>query len=180
MGTSDVVEAAAREHGPALVGYAYLLTGDLATAQDVVQDAFVRAFARFTGRRDPEHVAAYLRQCVLNGVRDGYRRRGTFLAARPRLAAQADPPPDTLASEHVDLQRALGALSPRERACVILRYYDDRSVREVAEALRLSEGAVKRYLADARAKLGDRLAESPDDVVPVRLTRGGLAEGRAR
>lgn len=51
MGTSGAVETAAREHGPALVGYAYLLTGTPATVQ------------------------AYLRQCVLNGIRDGSRRR---------------------------------------------------------------------------------------------------------
>jgi RNA polymerase sigma factor (sigma-70 family) len=177
MGTSDAVETAAREHGPALIGYAYLLTGNLADAQDLVQDAFVRAFARIRGGQSPEHLEAYLHRSVLNGVRDGYRRRHTFLGARPALAQSAGPDADSLAAEHVDIQRALSSLSPRERACVVLRYYDDLSVREVAESLRLSEGAVKRYLSDARGRLGDLLTEEPDAGWPVRLTSRGSERG---
>lgn len=173
MGARREIELVARERGSALVGYAFLLTGDLASAQDLVQDAFVRTFARFGPWRDVGHIEAYVRRAILNGARDGYRRRQTLLGATPRLVAVADPPTDGVAAEHVDLERALAALSPRQRACVVLRYYDDLSVRETAEALRLSEGAVKRYLAEARGRLGDALADEPAEHVPVRLTPPG-------
>ena len=168
MSRQDVVETLARERGPALVGYAYLLTGDLATAQDAVQDALVHTFVRLRAGHDAQHAEAYVRQAILNGVRDGYRRRRTFLGARVRLAGSADPSPDSVVVEHVDVQRALAALSPRERACVVLRHFEDLPVREVAEALRLSEGAVKRYLSDARARLGELLADEPEESWPVR------------
>ncbi len=109
-----------------------------------------------------------MRQAILNGVRDGYRRRRAFLGARVRLAGSAGPSPDSVVVDHVDVQRALAALSPRERACVVLRHFEDLPVREVAEALRLSEGAVKRYLSDARARLGELLADEPEEFWPVR------------
>jgi RNA polymerase sigma-70 factor (ECF subfamily) len=170
MGWQALVETLARERGPALVGYAYLLTGDLATAQDVVQDAFVRTSVRFRSGSDPEHLEAYVRQAILNAVRDGYRRRRTFLGARVQLSGPVDDGHlDGAVVDHVDVQRAMAALSPRERACVVLRHFEDLPVREVAESLRLSEGAVKRYLSDARARLGELLADPPGETWPVEL-----------
>ena len=173
----DDLDALARERGSALLGYAYLLTGDRQSAQDLVQDAFVRPFARLTAGHDPDRLEAYLRRAILKGVRAGYRRHSTFLVARPRLAAQPGPAPDSLAAEHADLERALAALSPRERACVVLRHLEDRSVAETAELLGLSDGAVKRYLADGRARLGRLLADpeleraADADTIPVTSRR---------
>ena len=161
MAWQDDVDALARERGSALLAYAYLLTGDRAGAQDLVQDAFVRTFARLSAGHDPDHLESYVRRAIVNGARDGYRRRRTFLGVRSRLAPPPGPPPDALATEHADLERALACLSPRERACVVLRHLEDLSVAETAELLGLSEGAVKRYLSDARARLG-RLLEDPD------------------
>lgn len=177
MTWQDDVDALVRERGAALLAYAYLLTGDRYLAQDLLQDALVRTFARLSAGHDPGRLEAYVRQAILNGVRDGYRRRGTFLGARARLAAQPGPAPDVLAAEHADLEHALATLSPRERACVVLRHLEDRSVAETAELLGLSEGAVKRYLSDGRARLG-RLLADPDlaqvadaDTVPVTARR---------
>ena len=167
MDSHDEVEALARQRGPALVGYAYLLTGDLTTAQDVVQDAFVRMLVRRSAGQAPEHAEAYLRKAILNGVRDGYRRHRTFLGARPRLVEQDGRAMESLAVAHLDLQRALATLTSRERACVVLRYVDDLSIREVAAALRLGEGTVKRYLSDARAQLGGLLGEEPSETIQV-------------
>jgi RNA polymerase sigma-70 factor (ECF subfamily) len=177
MGRQDVVETLARERGPALVGYAYLLTGDLATAQDVVQDALVHTFVRFRSGRDPRHAEAYVRQSILDGVRGGYRRR-TFPGARTRLAGPGEPSSDDVEVEHVDVQRALAVLSPRERVCVVLRHFEDLSVREVAESLRLSDGAVERYLSDARARLGELLADESEEYWPVRPSRPAARRAR--
>ena len=68
-----------------------------------------------------------------------------------------------------ELKRALSVLSPRQRACVMLRHLDDLSVRETAAVLGLSEGAVKRYVSDGVATLNSLLGTSADPGEPVRL-----------
>jgi RNA polymerase sigma-70 factor (ECF subfamily) len=58
-----------------------------------------------------------------------------------------------------DLRAGLSALSPRQRACVVLRFYEDLTVPEVARALGCGEGTVKRHLSEAMTRLRQRLAE---------------------
>ena len=62
------------------------------------------------------------------------------------------------------MRAQLDALSPRERACIVLRYYEDLKVDDIADRLGISAGAVKRYLSDAHAKLADALARHEGDV----------------
>jgi RNA polymerase sigma-70 factor (sigma-E family) len=164
----DEFDTFARERGPALVGYGYLLTGELHAAQDLVQDAFVRTFARHRAGGDAEKIEAYVRQAMLNVYRDSYRKRRTWFGVRPLVAERAAyGPPDAVAAARIDVHSALARLSPRERTCVVLRHYEDLTVPEIATRLNLSEGAVKRYLSDARARLGPMLAEGADQHVDV-------------
>ena len=164
MSWQDDLEALARERGSALVAYAYLLTGDLPAAQDLVQDALVRTFVRLGAGHDPQRLESYVRRAILNGVRDRFRRRATFVGAQPRLVDQPSVAyPDTVAADRVDVERALARLAPRERACVVLQHYEDLPVVEIAELLRLSQGAVRRYLADARARLGAMLGDTSSE-----------------
>ena len=115
-----------------------------------------------------------MRRAILNGVRDRFRRRSTFLGARSRLVEPPLGDPDQTAVDKVDVERALERLTPRERACVVLRHYEDLPTAEIAEQLGLSQGAVRRYLTDARTRLGALLGDgsSEDDsrTEPVRLT----------
>lgn len=157
MGWQDDLGVLARERGPALVGYAYLLTGDLHSAQDLVQEGLVRTFAR-RRRDDVEWLEAYVRQAMLRAFLDD-RRRAQVRRDAPVSVPGTPLPPDTAAAGRVDVHAALRALSPRERACVVLRHFEDMTVPEVAERLGLSEGAVKRYLSDARRKLGALLSD---------------------
>lgn len=175
MGWQDDVTALARERGPALVGYAYLLVGDLAAAQDLVQDAFVKTFVRLRAGHDLDHLEAYVRRAILNGVRDGLRRRASFTAAAPRLAERSSAQDMAGVAERVDLERALAGLAPRVRACLVLRHYEGMAVAEVGRTLGLSDGAVKRYLSDGRARLGALLVEEEDrdEAETVRLTPEG-------
>lgn len=147
------------ERGGALVGYAYLLCGRLSEAEDLVQEGLVRTFSRRRSGVDVAWLEAYVRQAILSAYLDGYRKRRRWTGVAHLVAADVAPAqaPDTLALQRVDIRDALAALSPRERACVVARYLDDMSTREVADRLGLSEGAVKRYLSDARARLGDLL-----------------------
>ncbi|MGW0468228.1 RNA polymerase sigma factor [Streptomyces sp. NPDC003027] len=133
-------------HRLGMVRLAVLLVDDLATAEDVVQDAFTALY-----RRHGEHITevdnalGYLRTAVVNTSRSVLRRRRTVRAWTP--PAPADIPS---AEEHVVLDEAhrevlaaLGTLTPRRRQVLVLRYWADLSEAEIAETLGISRGAVK-------------------------------------
>ena len=158
----DVVERLARERGRALVGYAYLLTWDQSAAEDLVQEALVRTFARSRSLDDLWGAEAYVRRTMLNLFLDT-RRRATRWGGVRHLVATGDVADDGVTTpEQLDVRRALVDLPRRERACVVLRYYDDLTVRQIAERLGVSEGAVKRYLSTGVKRLG-HLVSSADD-----------------
>ena len=151
-----------RERGPALYGYAYVLTGDRHAAEDLVQDALIRTFrsGRSKGSIDSTH--AYVKRAITTAFIDGHRRA----AARPQRAsgdagdlnapsasAAKTPDPSGELAQAVDIHRALLTLPPRERACVVLRYLEDKPVATVAAELGLATGTVKRYLSDAITRL---------------------------
>ena len=164
-----------RERGPSLIGYAYLLTGDHAAAQDVVQEALIRTFSRRRSGVDIEWLEAYVRRAILHVYLDGYRKRRRWWGRAPALAdGNGAEAPDTIAVRRADIQAALACLPPQERACIILRHVDDLSVDEVAERLGVAPGTVKRYLFDARHRLSPLLGEDDTertDVTTVRRTR---------
>jgi RNA polymerase sigma-70 factor (sigma-E family) len=138
---------------------AFLLCGDQSQAEDLVQDALVRAFARPLRTPRPGAAEAYVRVIMVNLFIDGARRRSRWNRAVPLLARTetvTDP-----ASQVLDrdvMLTALNGLSPQQRACVVLRYYQDLPVAQVASALGVAEGTVKRYLSDAMTRLAARLS----------------------
>lgn len=178
MRTDDVLAELARTRGPALVGYAYLLTGDRAAAEDLVQDAFVRVFSRH--RATPvERWEPYVRRAVLTAFLDE-RRRNARRRERDHLVVAPTVTPDASGAvgDDVDIERALALLPPRERACVVLRFHDDLTVPEIARELGLAPGSVKRYLHDAAERLAPVLGRdalgSPEDVPTLPTSnRGG-------
>lgn len=162
----DTLDVLVRERGPALFGYAYVLTGSGAQAEDLLQDALVRTFR--TGRAsvslDTAHV--YVKRAIASAFIDGHRRA----SARPQRAygdagdvtttasgtaqfASAQPDHAPGVETAVDLHSAILQLAPRERACLVLHYLEDMPVAAVAETLGIAQGTVKRYLADAVSKL---------------------------
>jgi RNA polymerase sigma-70 factor (ECF subfamily) len=165
------MEQLARERGPALVGYAYLLTGDLAAAQDLTQDALVHTFSRRT-RDDVDFLEAYVRRAILNAYLNA-RRRTQRWGGRAHLVVvgETSAGPDAIVADRTDIHTALARLSPRERACVVLRHFDDLTIHEIATRLDLSDGAVKRYLSDARHRLAPMLGDRERDDVDV-ITEG--------
>src|SRR5665647_775206 len=138
-----------RTRGTALVGYAYLLCGDRREAEDLVQDALVKTYARGRVGTHPDNVEGYVRRAILSTFLDGFRRRKRWAAVRHLVTTDdAAPGHEAAVEARMDVRAALDALSPRERACVVLRFYDDLTVARIADQLSLSEGAVKRYLSD--------------------------------
>ncbi|WP_407343580.1 sigma-70 family RNA polymerase sigma factor [Pengzhenrongella phosphoraccumulans] len=160
----DDLGALADQRGPALVGYAYLLTGDLDRAEDLVQEALVKAFSRRApGRDDVEWAEAYVRRAILNTFLDGYRRGRLWRGVRHLLTeAPAREGPAAVSEARIDVRAALLRLPPQERACVVLRFYEDLTVPAVAERLNISAGAAKRYLSDGVHRLERLLGPLPD------------------
>jgi RNA polymerase sigma-70 factor (sigma-E family) len=143
--TDDDAVALYAAHRLRLVRLAVLLVDDLATAEDVVQDAFARFLARPTRLDDPQRAVAYLRTSVVNGARDKLRRRRTARAYEPPHEVPRDATAESavLAEEHREVLAALRQLAPRQREVLVLRYWSDCSEAEIAEHLGISRGAVK-------------------------------------
>jgi RNA polymerase sigma-70 factor (sigma-E family) len=143
-----------------LVVQLYAVVGDIGEAQEIVQEAFVRALLaprRFAELDSPE---AWLRRVALNVARSRHRRRRILARLLPRLAAPVDTErliADTSA-EHVSLMRALRVLPEGQRHAIALHYLADLPVTEVADALGVTEGTVKSRLSRGRAALADLLA----------------------
>ena len=143
-------------HVPAANRLAFLLTGDRSQAEDLVHDAFVRCVGRFGHLRAHEAFDAYLRRTIVNLHTSRLRR---VRVEREWLSKEAgrDPRGATAAMPDVagraDMWRRLGTLPPRQRAVLVLRYYEDLSERETADALRCSVAAVKSLTARATSAL---------------------------
>jgi len=180
-GWEQALDALVRQRRRALTAYAFLLCSDLREAEDLVQDALVSVFA---GRRLPHEVdalEAYVRRAIRNTYIDGFRRRRHWAALRHLVATPDVQPPTPDASPEtvpvrIDVQRALAALGPRERACVVLRFYEDMTVAQIAAELSLAVGTVKRYLSDAVSRLEGMVGPLPaghlDDLDTITL--GGV------
>lgn len=110
------------------------------------------------GDRAVAHLEGYVRRAILTLYLDGYRRRRHWLGLR-HLVGQREgvPGPEAPASARADTARALAGLTPRQRACVVLRYYEDLTVPRIAEELDCAEGTVKRHLSDAMAVMQQTL-----------------------
>lgn len=157
-----MLEQVVRERYPRLIAHARLLVRTRSEAEDLVQDALMSTFsgrARFTS---VPQVEAYVRRAIVSRFLDQSRRRTHERALLARVAAWPEAADDDVALPGfaAELEEALAALSPRERACVVLRHMEDLSVRETAVLLRISEGAVKRYVADGVRQLNAALGTS--------------------
>jgi RNA polymerase sigma-70 factor (sigma-E family) len=155
---SRKLEAVYLEHAPRLGRLAYLLTGDAAVAEDLVQEAFVRAFARLVHLRRQDALAAYLRRTVVNLAHKHFRRERTEQAYLAATATAVDVPsqPDVVVRE--ELWRALRELPYKQRCALVLRFYEDISEKETARLLGCPVGTVKslvhRALSSMREQLG--------------------------
>lgn len=151
-------------HAPDAVRLAALLTGDATTAQDLVQDAFVRVGARLVHLRHPEAFETYLRRTVVNLARMHFRHRGVeraWLERQPSPGSVAGPSP---AVEDRDLVRlALHRLPARQRAALVLRFYLDLSQGEIADALRCRPGTAGSLISRGLARLRTELEGSVTD-----------------
>jgi RNA polymerase sigma-70 factor (ECF subfamily) len=143
-----------------LVAELYGVTGSLAEAEDVVQEAFARAATRWAHIREYDHPDAWVRRVALNLATSSLRRAARALRAYRRLGPPAPVPPPS--PDGVVLEGALGRLRQRHREVLVLHYLADLSVEEMAGMLRIPVGTVKGRLHRARAALERELDGRPE------------------
>lgn len=163
--TPDVGDAAAGRlaelyvrHAPAAQQLAYLLTGDADRAEDLVQEAFVRVVGRFAHLRVPDAFDAYLRRTIVNLHTSRLRRLRTERAYLPAARGRAP----TSTADPIERERPWTALReppPRQRAAIVLRYYEDPPEVEAAVILRCSPRALNQLVVRAMAHLRTRLRD---------------------
>ncbi|WP_156725886.1 SigE family RNA polymerase sigma factor [Streptomyces apocyni] len=154
-----------------LVATVYAVTGDLAEAEDAVQEAYVRAWQRWerlTREGDP---LPWVRTVAVRLAISTWRRTRNRLLAQLRHGPDTDVP--ALSADRVALIDALRELPPRQRQVVVLHHLLDLPVEQVAREVGASNGAVRTRLSRARRTLGERLA----DTRPRRLTERVVGHG---
>ena len=132
------------------------VTGSVSEAEDVVQEAFVRALDRPQGLLGADNPEAWLRRVAINLARSRWRRAQRKLALAPRLV---DRPREAGSDDHVMLLQALGRPTAGQREVIALHHLADMSVEQVADMLGLPTGTVKARLARGRAAMSTLLVE---------------------
>ncbi|MGW4500562.1 sigma-70 family RNA polymerase sigma factor [Micromonospora sp. NPDC004336] len=136
-------------------------TGDLGQAQDLAQEAFCRALARWSRLVHYDDPVAWVRRVAWNLARSRWRRlrtaRDHLLRQRRVEAEVAGPTPDRVA-----LEAALALLPPRQRRAVVLHYLADLTVAEIAAQEHVAEGTVKSWLHRGRASLAASLRDTEE------------------
>ena len=144
-------------HYRTLVRLAVLLLHDIGAAEEITQDAFVALNSHWSRLRDPDKGLAYLRQTVVNRCRSALRHRGVvdrFLRRQAPPATAPSAEAGALAAvAHAEVLAAVRVLPARQREALVLRYYADMSEVEIAEAMGISQGAVKSHTSRAIANL---------------------------
>ncbi len=148
-GVGGELAEAHRDHYRSLVRLASLLVDDIASCEEIVQDAFVCVFGARRQVREPDKLLAYLRSAVLNGARSHLRRRAVRDRPRPLHAVDDTASAEThalAADEQQAMLDALRSLPDRQRDVLVLRFYAGASEAEIAETLGIATGTVKTHM----------------------------------
>ncbi len=161
--------------GPALHRAAYLMVGDEQLAQDLVQEALTKTYVAWPRLRDPNNAEAYCRKAITTTAITWFRRKGWDNERPTETRSRSDPA--TRTTDAVDdrsmVWAALQQLPPRQRAALVLRFYEDLTEAQTAAAMGCAVGTVKSQVAAGLKKLRDRLGDqielaSPDELVVTR------------
>ncbi|MFF5233872.1 SigE family RNA polymerase sigma factor [Dactylosporangium sp. NPDC000521] len=157
-------EAFVATRGVGLVRFAVLLTGDDHRAEDLVQEALAKAYLRWEGIRRVDDPEVYVRRLILNGSRSWWRRRANRevpVERAPDVAAAGDVGGE--AADRDELWRLVAALPFKQRAVVVLRYYEDLDDAAIARVLECSQTTVRTHAMRALNRLRGRLSENENE-----------------
>lgn len=155
----DRLGALYARHGPEALKLAYLLTGDRELAEDLAQEAFIKVAGRLTALRNADSFRWYLRRTVVNLANSHLRHRRVeraYAAGLPSSVAAAGVTGPDMAARHA-VRDAIARLPARQRAVVVLRYYEDLTDQQIAGLLGWPLGSVKSSLHRAAAALREQL-----------------------
>ena len=141
-------------------GIALEVLGDYHSATDVSQDAFVRAYERLAGLRKPESFGPWLMKITRRFALDSARRRPKEIQLETKIAGAIENPNGRLKEDKQRLLAAVVKLPKAEKQVVMLRYFGDNSVNDVAEILGRNVGTVTKQLSRARVRLRKILERS--------------------
>ncbi|MCB0971986.1 MAG: SigE family RNA polymerase sigma factor, partial [Acidimicrobiales bacterium] len=157
-----------RELHPTLVGVLTLYLDDRHLAEDLAQESLIRLHQHWPRVRHHPNPEAWTTRVALNLASTWWRRRGAERRANRRASTDLRDPSRAAGADATDvlaIRAAVGALPDRQRAVVVLRYFQGCSVRETAEVLGCPEGTVKSLTSTAVARLRRSLADAPDPIV---------------
>jgi len=141
---------------PAMVALAYAISGSSVAAEDLAQEAMVRAHRHWDRISEYDKPGAWVRRVTINLARSAIRRSAVELRARLRLGRRLDPIPEP-EPDDVRVWKAVALLPPQQRAAVVFFYLEDRPVREIADLLVCSEATAKVHLHKGRSALASAL-----------------------
>jgi RNA polymerase sigma-70 factor (sigma-E family) len=151
---------------------AYLMVGDDLLAQDLVQEALVKTYVAWPRLHDPRNAEAYCRKAITTTAISWFRRKG-WRNERPTEFLPDDPSrrtagPDITVTERDAVWQAVLSIPPRQRAALVLRFYEDLTEAQTADAMGCAVGTVKSQVSAGLAKLRERLGDdiqllSPDE-----------------
>jgi RNA polymerase sigma-70 factor (sigma-E family) len=150
---------------------AYLMVGDAQLAQDLVQEALTKAYVAWPRLRDPSAVESYTRKALTTTAIGWYRKKSWGERVVGALPEGAQPGHEADIDERAWLWQALQELPVRQRAAIVLRYYQDLTEAQTADAMGCAIGTVKSQVSAGLKKLRDRLGDEagliPHDLVEV-------------
>jgi len=162
--SSSRLEDLYERHAADAIRLAYLLTGDAPLAEDLGHEAFVKVIGRLAHLRDPGAFEAYLKRTVVNLVRMHFRHGAVERRYAHQAATMAESGSHGSDVPTTDsMRRALLALPERQRAAIVLRFYEDLPERSIAEALRCRPGTVRSLISRGLAALRDQMRGETND-----------------
>jgi RNA polymerase sigma-70 factor (sigma-E family) len=142
---------------------AYLMVGDHQLAQDLLQEALVKTLMAWPRLRDRDDLEAYTRRIIVTTSISWRRRRSFHERPVEALPERSGPDAADVVVTHDAVVAALRAVPPRQRVAIVLRYYQDLTEKQTAEAMGCSVGAVKSQVSEGLRKLRESLGPVFDD-----------------
>lgn len=142
---------------PAMVALAAAVTGSHVLAEDIAQDAMIKAYRRWDTVSTYDKPGAWLRRITINQALSTRRRAAAEVKARLRLGAERIPALSPAPDHHDDVWAAVRSLPGQQRAAVALHYLEDRPVAEIADILGCAESTAKVHLHRGRTALAEKL-----------------------
>jgi RNA polymerase sigma-70 factor (sigma-E family) len=159
---AGAVTALYEAHALGLVRLAYVMLGNRASAEDVVQEAFCGLYRRWGQLADPGRALQYVRSSVLNGCRTVLRqRKPRDIPAVSETSASSAEAAVLAMEEHRELMRALRRLPDRQREALVLRFYLGEPEAEIARVMGIGQSTVRSTMHRGLAALGRLLGEKP-------------------